>query len=219
MAVTYAKDHFLFTFGGSSAGGDIWQCGVRFATDSSTAPTWPVGGFVMQALYDPVKTAFQASYISSGASLDWVKIALLGKDGHYKTEPQDLHLAPWPGQIGTLASGPQDSVCVSLWSGSTLGKGNHGRFYLPWNGCNVDRGTGRLASTLIPNIVAAWKTALRAIETSINNSGPGSSTVKLYILGPQGSAKAVSHIRVGDVMDTQRRRRNALHEQYFDANY
>jgi hypothetical protein len=213
---TYAREHLLFTFGGHSGGGDIWQCGWRFATPSGGTISWPSGGFLLGPMFDAVKTAFNNSYISAGASFEWVKLASIGSDGNYQHDPVDFIGTAVSGQTLTLASGPQDSMCVSLWSGSTVGKGNHGRFYLPWNGVNVDRTTGRFVLSLIPPIVAAWKTAINAVKSQINNDLSATIPVDLVIMG-SSTYKKVVQVRIGDVMDTQRRRRNALAEYYQSA--
>lgn len=212
----YAREHLLVTFGGKIAGGDIWQCGWRFATASGVSLSWPSGGFLLGPMYDAIKTAYVGSFISSGATLEWIKLAWIKSDGNYAHDPIDYLGTATPGNVATLVSGPQDSMCVSLWSGSTVGKGNHGRFYLPWNGVNVDRVTGRFVLSLIPPIVAHWKTAINAVKGQINNDLGASGPVNLVIMGAT-TYKPVTQVRIGDVMDTQRRRRNALDEIYQGA--
>lgn len=211
--MVYAREHILVTWGGHSGGGDIWQCGWRFGTGSGGTISWPTSGFLLGPMYAALVTAFEGSLISGGAALEWVKVAHIKNDGNYARDPQDYLGAQTFGNISTLASGPQDSMCVSLWSGSSIGKGNHGRFYLPWSGANVDRLTGRYVLSLIVPILSHWRTAIHAVQDQLNNDMGAGDPVHLVIMGST-TDKRVSQIKIGDVMDTQRRRRNALTETY-----
>jgi hypothetical protein len=211
--VAFYREHILVTWGGHSGGGDIWQCGWRFATAGLTTLVWPAGGFLLGPIYDALVTAFGGSLISNGACLEWVKVAQVKPDGNYARDPQDYLGEQTFGNISTLVSGPQDSMCVSLWSGSSIGKGNHGRFYLPWSGANVDRTTGRYVASLLPPILARWRTAVVATTDRLNTDLGAAGPVQLVIMG-SSTAKKVTQLKIGDVMDTQRRRRNALNEMY-----
>ena len=217
VTVAYAKDHLKVTFGGTSATTEIWQCGFQLAPQFSSTLTWPPSGFDLTASYLAIKTAFSASMISTGVELRWIKVALVGTDGKYKHDPQDYWGSTGFGNISTTHSGPQDSVVISLWSGSSLGKGNYGRFYLPWSGVTIDKPTGKIVSTLLPTLAAAWVTGLKGVRDSLSTNM--AEQLQLTIMGTHGQAKVVTHIKVGDVMDTQRRRRNGLRETYFDANF
>lgn len=111
---------------------------------------------------------------------------------------------------------PQTAFVASLRSGSALSSGR-GRMYWPALGSPIDSTTLRLSSTLAGNYAADISSYL----TSIANQARASLTpvslvnfgVSIYsptrrILTP------VTNIRVGDVLDVQRRRRDAMPEAY-----
>jgi hypothetical protein len=107
--------------------------------------------------------------------------------------------------VGTDATGPvppQCCVVVSLRT-AVFNKSGRGRFYLP--AISTDKLTaGRITGTVVTQIV----TASQKMIQSLNGAG---YTVCVYHRGPRTHDNVVT-INVGDVMDTQRRRRDKLVE-------
>lgn len=107
--------------------------------------------------------------------------------------------------VGTDATGPvppQCAVVVSLRT-ALFNKSGRGRFYLP--ALSTDKVTaGRITGTVVTQIV----TASQKMVQSLNGAG---YTVCVYHRATKTHDNVVS-VNVGDVFDTQRRRRDKLVE-------
>lgn len=159
-----------------------------------------------QDLLEATKSA-RADY----SRLDGVKVARIGTDGHYTG---DAVIAPaTDAKAGTFAGmPPQISVVCTLFSGTSLGKGNYGRFYLPYSGY-TEVGTPYMSTTLTNLFLSAFQDYIQDIEANV----PSGTGVTIMSQAGTGSAKDVSQVRCGRVIDTQRRRRSALDESYVSA--
>lgn len=106
---------------------------------------------------------------------------------------------------------PQTSIVASLRT-DLPGPRGRGRLYFPATGVALDTDTFRPTGVLIPNFAAGVKTYLAAIETAIETVVAGAT---LCVWSRTGSALTpVRSIQAGDVLDTQRRRRDTLVETY-----
>ena len=150
------------------------------------------------------------SRFSTAVWYDELRLYNIGANGKMTAEPTiSSPAAPVNGSV----SGPhlpfQCSLVVSL-TANGIGKGKRGRFYLPMQCLNVQtNGTVEPAqmATVVPQVV----TFLNAL----NDSASSSPTHALGIsgsTGAQGTFRTVRHISVGNVIDTQRRRRRSLVE-------
>lgn len=110
----------------------------------------------------------------------------------------------------------QTSVVLSLRS-ATPGASGRGRLYWPATGANVTASTLRTAAGQNATTVAAAKTLLSGMETAIEATLTGVSLCvwsrKLLNLFP------ITQLQVGDVLDTQRRRRDTLIEGVATTTY
>lgn len=107
--------------------------------------------------------------------------------------------------VGTDATGPlppQCSIVVSLRT-ALFNKSGRGRFYLPVFGSDV-LAAGRLPATAKTQVA----TAAQKMIQSLNGAG---YQVVVYHRASK-THDAVTQVNVGDVYDTQRRRRNKLVE-------
>ena len=114
---------------------------------------------------------------------------------------------------GTGVSGHpyQTSAVTSLRSAFPGGQGR-GRLYWPATGATLLSSNLRIDPTVVSTALGAIKTYLSDIEAAVAvSAGPAD----LAVWSRTGSAfHAVNEIRQGDVADTQRRRRDALAENY-----
>ena len=107
--------------------------------------------------------------------------------------------------VGTDANGPvppQCAVTVSLRT-AVFNKAGRGRFYLPAYGTDKV-----LAGRILPLAVTQTATAAQKMVQSLNGAG---YTVCVYHRASRTHDNVVS-VNVGDVFDTQRRRRDKLVE-------
>jgi hypothetical protein len=220
----YDVQQIYLTWGGSlgsvgtNVGKEIWQCGVRFAALGGVGT--PIGGFGAFDLGDVANAiatyhADPTLHLANDTRLSWVKAALLRVDGEYATEPR-LHTFPSGVQGGGGSNSLQAfqvSLAVTLWSGETLGKANYGRFYLPAMNITRTYGSGTLTSFYTDQIATATRTMLQAVDGELSTLNYDWRLAIMSSLG-NGTHKPVAQIKVGDVLDTQRRRRNALDETY-----
>jgi hypothetical protein len=141
--------------------------------------------------------------------LETIKYNTIDSSGHYAQDFSVQHV-----QTGVHGGGsegffmaPQVSYCVSLATGNR-GARNRGRFYVPFPTLQVTQNR-RMDPTQQNNAKNSAVTFLNDINATANvqevvvASGAGT-----------GTNSPVTQVRVGDVFDTQRRRRNGLPESY-----
>lgn len=221
--MTYPGNHLHLTFGGTLPGSELWQCGLRYRPVGSGTGSWqnkidaidlPYLSTHLMSMFADVRMIFSVQQV-----LRWVKLAGIGPDGHYATEPKVYELSP--GQGGAQTSGVimpnQVSLVVSLRSGLTIGKANKGRYYLPGPGLGV--GTdGRWPAGQLNDWLSCQLQMLRALEGDVSTELQDFKFAIISSLGA-GTWNDVAEVAVGQVPDTQRRRRNALAEAYQASNF
>lgn len=225
----YNREQIYLTWGGSLpssasvTGDEIWQCGVRFASLGGTGTA--MGGFNAFSLADVAAAikayhALSTVYIAQDVRLEWVKAAYLRTDGKYATDPRVEGISPF--QLGGGGSGflqpLQASVAVTLWSGETLGRANYGRFYLPTPSLPRTLYTATMGVTNSANIATNTRNMLQTVDGEISTLQWDWELAVMSSVG-LGATKPVTEIKVGNVVDTQRRRRNAITESYSVAAY
>lgn len=224
MTSPYAYRVTRVTFAGTYGGGvEEWNTGLFMGkvNGDATLPT--------QALADAIKgywaTAVANLSMSSQYEATYVKLSSMGTDG--KSSPADTIYATMPANTKGTSSGwlaPQLSVVASLNSSTVRGVGSKGRMYLP----GVSFGVGLDGHFTTANALAVANT----IGTLIHNINADTTVDDVVILASHGSLnpdgtskiggygpvnRAVTGVKVGNVYDTQRRRRNQLVEVYSSA--
>lgn len=134
--------------------------------------------------------------------------------GASPVEPIQVVNAP-AGQGSKSGVALQDTVVLSLRSGQTIGKANYGKMYLPHT---------RPTNTTTPHfggaqaIADAGGTFIEAINDAATSVAGGLLVIIASnpAVGIQ-AAKPVTQVLVGDLIDTQRRRRNKEQEVYATA--
>lgn len=215
--MSYNRVFVRFTMGGTVYGGaDIWSCGLNIT--GATSIIDPVTGaelssFLNQA-NDIVSEWFGGgnSGISTHAQLEWLKAAYLDEDGKYII---DSEVYDYPTAVtGTYnnATPPQISTVISLTTDSSRGLAHIGRIYPPLSGFIGPDGyiPASFTDTMGSN-AAEMIAALNGIAQDV--FGVGAGVVVMSKVGT-GVTRAVTGVRVGNVLDTQRSRRNAFIESY-----
>lgn len=220
--MTYAHKVCRVTLSGTMFGGaEVWSTGFWVGQEGadSAPPT--------QADVDLIAENFRqyfvhaSSYVSNQYTFTMAKMqSIKAVDG--KPMPEETVYAspanPRSGVQGTQRLPAQCSLVVSLLSDRPRGKASHGRMYLPGLGYNVgfdgkissaDRALilGRLTPFFQPMITEGYLDAGRLILAA-KASGAGG-------LNPSQN-DYVQKLRLGDVIDTQRRRRNGIAESYLE---
>lgn len=200
----YLRDHSRVTwFGDAYTASEIWQVGVRL--DGTTVPT--------EAQMDALNTAFSTFWDTVAAGSPTTH-RFLGS----KWAPQDVNglyglgeaverflAVPNAGQLG--GGYPQICSVYSLRTARPRGLASNGRIYMP-SATTVDPVDGRQTE----NSAIQKSTAGALFVSDVNAVGLGQ--VAVFSTVGAGLIEPVTGVRVGRVMDTQRRRRNALDEAY-----
>lgn len=211
------------TISGTSFGGaEEWSTGfnVGEVDADATMPTQAQAN----AYRDLWRTFFthHDAYISNRWESTLVKVSSIGVDG--KSNAADTIFADFPvPAVGATADSfpPQVSLVASLLGVDPRGVASKGRMYLPGVAAGLD-GTGHIPQNNRNEIHAKFAAFLDGVNSDVSTpnvvmlSSPGSvnkdGTPKVGGSGPKNSR--VASMKLGNVYDTQRRRRNGLAEQY-----
>lgn len=211
---------------GSFSGVETWSSGVNFSFFASV-----FGGFsqtqcesIVQRLITniPLATwpaALRALLSTTGSITGW-RVETHQEDESISAVAENNYAAAIAGTGGATKS-PQDCVVFSLRSG-TPGARGRGRMYWPALGCTL--GAGFKISAPTPLAIAGdAKALLKLIGDQLNAELAANSvaaTVELAVRSQVGHENnPVIRVQVGDVLDTQRRRRDALVESYAVTAY
>lgn len=224
--------HALLSFGGTLSTGtppnEIWNCNIRLSSclidGTLTGPISDLSGTL--AVIAPALKTWWTTLIGTGAAavgtlqqatLDYVKLNNIGSAGKY-TNATTVQQAYSPKPNGALG-GLMPWLVTAAYSWSTnvgRGPGSHGRVYVPIAVAN-NNGTPIIPSAQLASMVTHAQNLLKAVAV-----GPSDSThaCRPVIASRQhNSLTAITGVRVGNVMDLQRRRKDAIPETYSTATY
>lgn len=214
--------HTLVAFGGilnaAAPDKEIWQCGVRVVSGGggNTSLADPAG---YMAAVTPLLSSWFIDPGPSGGSfadtavLSWLKVNNIGANGHY-SDPGAVNIVDYPGGRpgagSNVAGSAADILCMAISWGTAkaVRKGSyasHGRIYPP-------NYYGLAGSRMRNGANIAWaargKALLELLAVAPFNAVP-------VVCSPHaGEFEPITHVRVGDVIDVQRRRKSALKETY-----
>jgi len=115
--------------------------------------------------------------------------------------------------VGTASNAlPFQSALVCSLRTSRAGASGRGRLYWPATGAPLQSGTLRLSAAAVTSYLSSFKTYLSGISTAIDVTldGVGLTVWSRKLL----TSTPVNALQVGDVVDTQRRRRDQAIETY-----
>lgn len=204
---------------GSMTGGEVWSINPVFD------PTFEFGSTVDQAQLDAAAAAIAA--LSPGAQLLSMMSNLLTVTGarvEVRADADDSLIgisiatrgAPLAGATAPLQA-PQASQVASLRTNTPGGSGR-GRLYWPTLGVQVST-TGRISSSNTANYLSGMKTYLQAMESALETAFPTITFTLAVRSKTTHTTPHVVRIQAGDVVDTQRRRRDKLPESYQTLAY
>lgn len=219
------QPHALLRFGGRWYDTEQWSCGLRLITDDNdtTVAAWEEACVDLVEDLAPMVAAWigrSDSTVSTKAKLDKVSCNSIGPNGLYSDpgNPHDFFYASGSAPTGTSPTNtwPQLAVCVSLRTAVTRGYATHGRVYTPAS-CTAGT-TGRIPTVQRDAIANSFRDLIEDINTEDRLMIGGNIRVGVVSdMGDPGAARIVTNVMCGDVIDTQRRRRNALVESYYST--
>lgn len=203
-------------FGRLYQGAEQWSMGFWMGkTDGdASAPTQAIAN----AIHNRVKTFFGAanSHISWAAVLDGVKIQHWNADGTMNVA-NTVFSTGIAAQAGGEARNqvPQVALAVSFRGAIARGPGANGRMYVPLF-VNIPTVSGHIEQNDVNGIIGTAGTMFTGINQDVAATG------EKLILASKGGTNPVAppvnvlvtHLRVGDVVDTIQRRRNGLRENF-----
>jgi hypothetical protein len=225
--------HYYFVFGGLTATAtgqfnEIWQCGVRCLGGDSGYSTDP------QALADSIATPFatwwasSASQMATWAKLTFIKVNNINADGLY-ADPithEHIYTTQPTGTITTL--NPAPVTCRYSWTtAASRGLASRGGIFPP---VGLTSGAWEFIdpAQMTPLVTSAKKVLELAGGGTPSDPHGGVAAVvsrgkatKTY--NPDGSyttvwgtglARQVTGVRIGNVIDIQRRRKSGVPEIY-----
>lgn len=219
---TYSQNHLLLRFGGEAAQGqETWSCGVRLIQNGVTDPE-ALLAFAESALDAMVEAC--EDYVSTPSAafsplvrLQQVDLNPIGTNGKYLFPNSPVgYTYPDTGIPGaaTNAAPLQVAYCVTLRSSLyRRGPAARGRYYVPCGDVGVTStgvmGTG--AATTYANAAGTFLEAIQVVGTE------PSEAARVRLLGDGAGGPRISpvgSVEVGNVYDTQRRRRRQIEETY-----
>ena len=197
---------------GGNPGGEVW----------SVNPVFSIGGDfgapVSAAQAMTIATAIDAITISSGitammapqTTITGCRVEARKLDGTLESLAEHARGAPVAGSASS-ASSLQTSMVASLRT-THPGPSGRGRLYWPATGIPLQLSTYRPTSANMNTYALGVKTYLSAIQAAVDVTLDGVALavwsrkdLELYV---------VNSIQLGDILDTQRRRRDNLVENY-----
>jgi hypothetical protein len=212
MATSVVKVSVL----GTMPGGEVWSVNPNFflldePADVSAAEALAIATAVDAiAMPSNLRITMNAQTFFTGT-----RVEARDRNGLLQALGEHTKSTPVAG-LGTTPHPYQTSTVTSLRSAFPGAQGR-GRLYWPATGVALVGTTLRMDSSLCGLFLTAVKSYLASIQAAVAASaGPASLTV----WSRTGSAfHAVTTMRQGDVLDTQRRRRDALSESYSELSY
>lgn len=185
------------TLSGRLSGAETFATTVWTANgDPSNYTVGSAAQLVAAASFQSMITVWK-SLLNTGSAYQTLTLRAYGAPGQGS---QLTSTAPINGAVGTGDTPVPNQICrvASLYT-ATANRRGRGRMYFPSNGVGVVANDGRLAlGTNFIDTLAAWLGVIDAVVVSESDS----------------VARPVTSLRIGDVPDTQRRRRDGMVEQY-----
>lgn len=215
--MAYPYSFIKMTFGGDLVGTDeIWSCGLHIGkenenttqSDLESMSLFTTSGINL-VLEDFYKS--QDSGTPSKMRLQWIKLAAIGTNGKYMGTPVEYFYPSAVSGGSTLPFIPSTASAVTLVSDKFKDPGKYNRFYLPvcapaGNNAFKERKDQTDAKAL------QVKGLIEGINIVLMSEFAG---LRIRVVSQRsGIYRDIERVRVGDIIDTQRRRRNALRETY-----
>lgn len=196
---------------GALPGGEEW----------STNPCWTISDFgvattpaQIQAVATAcagvaIPTGLRAAY-STATNIHTIRVEARMADGTLENLAEDALAAASPG-TGTTPH-PYQTAWVASLRTAAVGAVGRGRLYFPATGIPLEAGSLRPSTVSTTSFLTGVKTYLSDLQTQIRATFSGASLIVWS--RTKSEMNLVSTIQAGDVLDSQRRRRDTLVEAY-----
>lgn len=212
IAGPFISPHLYLQWGGKLPGAEQWSCGLRLSP-VATGP-WPPedAAGLIGAMATAVSTFHTSAntQIHSACKLSYVKLNMIDADGTYSLDTTNqVVLADVAGASNTSQPANQIALAITAETGFSRGPAHRGRFYLPMPGIGI-AADGMVAAATITAIKGTATTFL----TNLNAVSPKYKVAVHSRKAGSPAQRLVTSFSIGRVLDTQRRRRRSLVENY-----
>lgn len=204
---------------GSAPNGEVW----------SVNPVWQIGGVSTAEDISSDEAAAMATAcgavvvptgltgaMSTGFIASSIRVEARRWDGTLAAQAQVPMSASYAG-TGSQVHPYQTSIVASLRT-SGVGASGRGRLYWPATGMTLGVGSNRPTSVNVLLVLTGMKTYLTSLGTALDVTLTNSPVLSVWSR-KNLSTLPVTQIQMGDVLDVQRRRRDALIESYSNTTF
>lgn len=207
--------------GGNLYGDASWSIGLSFA---ATAPDlFEIQGDrnrqVAEGIRDRVAALNGGSIMPAPQTLNWggeavalnfLRVSALDA-AQKETTVALLDKSPAIRGVGTSRLPAQSAMCVSLLTGRP-GASYRGRVYFPALGVTLSS-AGRVEQSVCGSLALGFSNWLNQLKGAIQGDGVTSAT-PVVVSTTRGTLTAITSVRVGNRLDSQRRRAESQEESY-----
>lgn len=213
-------------FKGSLGAVENWSVGINwgiFGLSPDAPDQAEVDGILAALRGTSAVTSLQPALLtllSTSANVNAIRVEKRAEDEQILSVAEGLLTTPTTG-TGTASKTPQDAYVFSLRT-NTPGARGRGRIYWPALGAGLS-GTFQISTPTVATVSAQTKIWLQAIGTAMNGYYASISSPKTVVLSVRSVTdhvcRDVTQLQFGSILDTQRRRRDALPETYTSVVY
>lgn len=187
----------------------LWNAGLGLAESIS------VDDWLNDQLAPAGLAMMSGCYISTQVTLDRIKASPITGTGHVADLRTSIleFKATVPDGTVSVPQLPAECSVVGSWVTQKIGRRGRGRIYLPPTGSAIISDGGNLAQAQQDHVVAGLVAMLEA--SAITPTGGGNHWALPIVTGaPYTSYAQIDGVRVGQIVDSQRRRRRQTSENY-----
>lgn len=212
----YAAEHILYQFQGTMPGGDIFSVGLR--TVAATVDNVELDMYAAAA-HTAFRTMWNATaswhaFNSAAVIYTHCTARLISTAGVTLLQSESATTAD-PGNAPGQTAPNQSALVVSLRT-SAAGRRGKGRFYMPFVAPVFGTADDRVPDASLNPLVTATAVFISALN-ALTEGGTGPFPIAVQSRAIPASDPPVTRIAIGNVVDTQRRRRNAVREVYIES--
>lgn len=201
---------------GSAPGGERWSINPVWSLLTPDDVSYTDTSAICTAINTMVVPAGLRSALTTSSFVTGARVEARKVTGELQAQSESARPSATAG-AGSTGHPPQSAIVVSLRTGFPGGSGR-GRMYWPASGLPLTLSTLRVDPTYTPGILTGFKTLATDITAIINTQLGGAAVLAVWSRA-NNALYAVNRLIVGDVVDTQRRRRDALPEAYQSTTY
>jgi len=201
---------------GTLPGNEVWSVNPVFAVTTGAVISYAECIAIVNAVNALTVPSGVRSIMSTSTYVTGCRVEARTAAGVLEALAEGNISSPVVGQ-GSMPHPFQTSLVSSLRT-TTPGGSGRGRLYWPATGATIDAPTLRMTSSSASTALTGIKSYLNLIQTAVDASVD--ETVALAVWSrTTGQLPTVNSIQVGDVLDTQRRRRDKITETLTVASF